>query len=73
MKSWKTTLCGSLALIGALITQFYPEFAKHGGFVAALASGLGLLFARDNKVTSEDAGAKTQGCPASPQPPPSAG
>ena len=37
--------------------QFYPEQAKLGGFLAFLGSGLGLLFARDNNVSSEDVGA----------------
>jgi hypothetical protein len=28
--SWKTTLCGIMALIASIIVQFYPEHAKHG-------------------------------------------
>jgi len=58
MKSWKTTVCGVLALVGPLIAQFYPEHANHGNFIGALGAGLGLLFARDNRVTSEDIGIK---------------
>lgn len=57
MKSWKTTLCGVLALVGGGLTQFYPEYAKLGGFLAFIGSGAGLLFARDNNVTSEQVGA----------------
>jgi hypothetical protein len=56
MKSWKTTVCGVLALVGGGLTQFYPEYAKLGGFLMFIGSGLGLLFARDNNVTSEQAG-----------------
>lgn len=48
MKSWKTTLCGIVGLLGALISQFYPEYARHGAFLAALGAGLGLIFARDH-------------------------
>jgi len=57
MKSWKTTVAGVIALGGTLLAQFFPEFAKLGGFLAAFGSGAGLLFARDNNVTSEQAGA----------------
>lgn len=57
MTSWKTTLCGVLAIVGGAIVQFFPEYAKLGGFMACIGSGLGLLFARDNNVTSEQAGA----------------
>ena len=60
MKSWKTTLCGVLGIVGAAITQFFPEYPlvfKVGGFMAAIGPALGLLFARDNNVTSEQAGA----------------
>lgn len=49
-------MCGVLALLGGGLTQFYPEYAKLGGFLAFIGSGLGLLFARDNNVTSEQAG-----------------
>jgi len=56
--SWKTTVGGLLALIGANLALFWPEHcAKLGGFLAALGSGLGLLFARDNDKSSEDVGA----------------
>lgn len=57
--SWKTTLCGLLALVGGALVQFFPEYAKLGGFLAFIGSGAGLLFARDNNVTSEQAGAKS--------------
>ncbi len=60
MKSWKTTLCGVLAIVGAGMTQFFhdtPMLFKIGGFLATVAPACGLLFARDNNVTSEQAGA----------------
>lgn len=53
MTSLKTTICGSVALIGTIVIQFYPEYTRHGNALVALATGLGLLFARDNTVTSE--------------------
>lgn len=56
MKSWRTTTCGIAALVGPLIAQFYPEFANHGNFIGAVGAGLGLMFARDNRVTSEEVG-----------------
>lgn len=55
MMSWKTTVCGLLALVGGALAQFFPEYAKLGGFFASVGSGAGLLFARDNNVTSEEA------------------
>lgn len=55
-KSWKTTLCGVIGIFGLLIPQFYPEHTKHGLFLSALAGNLGLLFSRDNNVTSEQLG-----------------
>ena len=57
-RSWKTTLCGAIALIGASIAQFYPEQARHGLFLSAVGTGLGLLFARDNNVSSDALGIK---------------
>lgn len=59
MNSWKTTLCGVLALIGGGLVQFFPEYAKLGGLLSFIGSGLGLMFARDNNVTSEQAGARS--------------
>lgn len=58
MTSWKTTLCGILAIIGGGMTQFFhdvPWMMKLGGFLATTAPAVGLLFARDNKTTSEQA------------------
>lgn len=68
-KSWVTTLCGIVVGIGIIITAITPlidgleetKFVLQDAWprVAAglAAAGLG-FFARDNKVSSEDAGAK---------------
>lgn len=56
MKSWKTTLCGAIALIGSSFAQFYPEYERHGLFLAQIGGALGLMFARDNNVSSEEVG-----------------
>lgn len=56
MKSWKTTVAGVAALLfaAALALQDSPNWEA----IAALAAGgFGLVFARDNDVTSEEAGA----------------
>ncbi len=59
MKSWKTSLCGVLILVGGIVSKFFPEYGNYGAAAMALGSGLGLIFARDNSVTSEQAGAVT--------------
>jgi hypothetical protein len=56
-RSWKTTLCGAVALGGGIAAQFFPEYplvVKIGGALAAFGTGMGLMFARDNGVSSED-------------------
>lgn len=55
--SWKTTLCGLVALIGATLPQFFPELTQLGGFLAALGAGAGLLFARDHSHDHDAAAA----------------
>ena len=65
MKSWKTTVAGIAAILtagGAALTALTdnnpatsPDYAA---LIAACIAGLGLIFARDNDVSSEDVGAK---------------
>jgi hypothetical protein len=62
MKSWRTTTSG-LATILATLAHVFDAIAdgKPIDFTVAIAgitTGIGLLHARDNKVTSEDAGAR---------------
>lgn len=72
MKSWKTTLIGALALVVSILAAagvFTPEQAAEAnasltqlveygaGFVGIVISLIG-FFARDNDVTSRQAGAE---------------
>jgi hypothetical protein len=62
--SWKTTLLGVFALLGAIcaagtaLLDGNPETAPDFASILSGLTGLGLIFARDNDVSSEDAGAK---------------
>jgi hypothetical protein len=65
MKSWKTTVAGVLtALLPVLnaVSAFLDNdpltIPDWGLAIAAVTAGLGLIFARDNGVSSEEAGAK---------------
>lgn len=60
MKSWKTTLCGAIAAAagGVAAANLNPLVTKIAGIIAALATGLTGLFARDNDKSSEDVGTK---------------
>lgn len=59
--SWKTTLSGLAAVLAAL--AHVADGIANGRpidwtvTIAGLTSGIGLIFARDNKVSSEAAGA----------------
>lgn len=64
IKSWKTTATGAGAILVALGSLLQAHFdgdpltvPNYEVALAAILSGLGLIFARDNKVTSEEAGA----------------
>lgn len=62
--SWKTTLCGLLAAfcLGlSQISEFPPLAVKILALLGGLFPAVGLLFARDNKVSSEQAGASKTG------------
>jgi hypothetical protein len=65
MKSWKTTLSGIAGAIGLIATALAAQFDNDPNTVAqwsivvpTLITSLGLLFARDANVTSEQQGAK---------------
>jgi hypothetical protein len=64
MKSWKTTATGIVTVLAAIAgaAKFMldndpatnPDWTA---VIAALTAGIGLIFARDNKVTSEQVNA----------------
>jgi hypothetical protein len=65
MKSWRTTLFGAGGLITILVNAINPLLdgdpatnPDWPSVITAASLAIGLLFARDNKVTSEQAGAK---------------
>ena len=59
MTSKATTYCGAITIVATIVAQsnFGPDINKICGCIAAVATGLGLYFARDNKVSDEQAGA----------------
>jgi hypothetical protein len=64
-KSWKTSLAGIAAVGVVLFAALEMQFDNNpltvpnwGAVVGAMIAGVGLLFARDNDVSSESAGAK---------------
>jgi len=65
MKSWKTSLSGIAGILGMLGTAVSAALDNNpatdpqwGIVVPAVVTALGLLFARDANVTSEQQGAK---------------
>jgi hypothetical protein len=65
MKSWRTTVFGTGGLLAVVVTILQALFDGNpqtnpdwGAAAAAIAASVGLLFARDHKVSSEDAGIK---------------
>lgn len=63
--SWRTTVAGIAAIvtavasaIAALLDADPTTVPEWGAVAAAVMAGVGLLNARDNRVSSEQAGAK---------------
>lgn len=56
-------ICGIVTLIGTSIVQFFPEYTKYGLFLSSVATGIGLMTARQNGVTSEQVQAAKAGLP----------
>jgi hypothetical protein len=61
--SWKTTTTGILAIVVALAAALKSELdgdpvtvADWGAVAAAVMAGIGLIFARDAKVSSQQEG-----------------
>ena len=64
--SWKTTLFGTLAGLAGIATQIPQLSPQVHGYAAIAAAAFTTLLgvsARDNKVSSEDVGAKPQPVP----------
>lgn len=65
MKSWKTTTLGILTILGSVIAAVQAlidndplTIPNWSAVITAATAGFGLLFARDNSVSSEQAGIK---------------
>ncbi len=63
MKSWRTTTTGILAIVIAIAGAVKAELdgdvtttADWGAVAAAIIAGIGLIAARDNRVSSQDVG-----------------
>jgi hypothetical protein len=63
--SWKTSAAGIAAIVVAIASCVQAQFdgdpatvPSYEVAIAAIITGLGLIFARDNGVSSESAGAK---------------
>ncbi len=63
--SWKTSMAGIVAIVTAVLNAINLLMDGHPttnpdwtATISAVMAGLGLLFARDNNVSSEAAGAK---------------
>ena len=63
MKSWRTTTTGILAIVVAIAGAMKAELdgdvtttADWGAVAAAIIAGVGLIAARDNRVSSQDVG-----------------
>lgn len=59
MKSWKTTLGGSISALGLALVVIDPTWTKIGLVISALGQFFSGMFGRDNNVSSEQAHADT--------------
>jgi hypothetical protein len=62
MKNWRTQLFGVATVLGT-VANLITDIANGKPVdvmttITGLTTGIGLMFARNNKVTSEEAGAK---------------
>lgn len=51
MKSWKTSLCGFLAIVCTGLAAILPDLKEVLVGAAAVLTSLGLYFAKDSNVT----------------------
>jgi len=63
VKSWRTTATGILAIVVAIAGAVKAELdgdvtttADWGAVAAAIIAGVGLIAARDNRISSQDVG-----------------
>lgn len=56
--SWKTTLCGIVAVVAAVAqeVEVFPGYEKELQFLFGVSVGVGVLLARDADKRSEDHG-----------------
>lgn len=61
MNSWKTTLAGCCAIAAAVFGAISQVLADGNPnwptVIAAIVAGIGVIFARDDKISDEEAGA----------------
>lgn len=58
-KSWKTMSAGIAAILLGIGNLDFSAIFTNPDQLGVILAGIGLLFSRDNNVTSEDAHAKT--------------
>ena len=56
--SWKTILAGAITAASAVVPMIWPQYTDAMHKLAELAIAFGLMSARQNNVTSEQAGVK---------------
>lgn len=56
--SWRTTLTGVLVMVAAGVGYFFPDLLPVVVALEGVLIGQGFILTRDNKVSSEEAGAR---------------